>query len=148
MIGSVSVRVKNERVEKNAFKHSYTVECGNRLRVEVRAKDASVSGLRVGRSKFQRSSERKDPFHHDPLFGKKRGSSVPRGGNEKVSCLETPQRGSLLSGISYLSCQDVRDFMGCSQATSRTASEPIGLYGFFFSCLLLQGKAKKVQTFW
>ena len=27
---------------KNAFKHSYTVECGNRLRVGVRAKNASV----------------------------------------------------------------------------------------------------------
>ena len=25
---------------KNAFKHSYTVECGNRLRVGVRAKNA------------------------------------------------------------------------------------------------------------
>ena len=28
---------------KNAFKRSYTVECGNRLRVGVRAKNASVS---------------------------------------------------------------------------------------------------------
>ena len=33
------------RVSKNAFKHSYTVECGNRLRVGVRAKNASVSGF-------------------------------------------------------------------------------------------------------
>ena len=32
------------RVLKNAFKHSCTVECGNRLRVGVRAKNASVSG--------------------------------------------------------------------------------------------------------
>ena len=30
---------------KNAFKHSYTVECGNRLRVGVRAKNASVLGF-------------------------------------------------------------------------------------------------------
>ena len=36
---------KNARVENNAFKHSYTVECGNRLRVGVRAKNASVSGF-------------------------------------------------------------------------------------------------------
>ena len=32
-----SVRFKNARVSQNAFKHSYTVECGNRLRVGVRA---------------------------------------------------------------------------------------------------------------
>ena len=36
---------------QNAFKQSYTVECGNRLRVGVRAKNASVSGLRAGPSK-------------------------------------------------------------------------------------------------
>ena len=30
---------------KNTFKHSYTVECGNRLSVGVRAKNASVSGF-------------------------------------------------------------------------------------------------------
>ena len=30
---------------KYAFKHSYAVECGNRLRVGVRAKNASVSGF-------------------------------------------------------------------------------------------------------
>ena len=45
MVDSVSVRLKNASVSKNAFKHSYTVECGNRLRVEVRAKSASVSGF-------------------------------------------------------------------------------------------------------
>ena len=45
MVDSVSVRFKNARVEKNAFKHSYTVECGSRLRVGVRAKNASVSGF-------------------------------------------------------------------------------------------------------
>ena len=45
MVDSVLVRVKNARVEKNAFKHSYTVECGNRLRVRVRAENASVSGF-------------------------------------------------------------------------------------------------------
>ena len=30
---------------KNAFKHSYTVECANRLRVGVRTKNASVAGF-------------------------------------------------------------------------------------------------------
>ena len=46
MVDSVSVRLKNASVsKKNAFKHSYTVECGNRLRVGVRAKNASVSGF-------------------------------------------------------------------------------------------------------
>ena len=30
---------------KNALKHSYTVECGNRLRVKVRAQNPSVSGF-------------------------------------------------------------------------------------------------------
>ena len=29
---------KNARIEENAFEHSYTVECGNHLRVGVRAK--------------------------------------------------------------------------------------------------------------
>ena len=44
----MSVRFKNTRVEKMLklnFKHSCTVECGNRLRVGVRAKNASVSGF-------------------------------------------------------------------------------------------------------
>ena len=31
----VSVRFKNASMSKNAFKHSYIVECGNRLRVTV-----------------------------------------------------------------------------------------------------------------
>ena len=35
MVDSVSVRFKNTSVSKNAFKHSCTVECGNRLRVGV-----------------------------------------------------------------------------------------------------------------
>ena len=43
--------LKKRACRKNAFKHSYTVECGNRLRVGVRAKNAIVSGLRVGSSK-------------------------------------------------------------------------------------------------
>ena len=43
MEDSVSVRFKNARVDKNA-KHSFSVECGNRLRVGVRAKNAGVSG--------------------------------------------------------------------------------------------------------
>ena len=51
MVDSVSVRLKTLASRKNAFKHSYTVEYGNRLRVGVRAKSASVSGLRVGPSK-------------------------------------------------------------------------------------------------
>ena len=38
--------------KKYAFKRSYTVECGNRLRVGVRAKNAvACRGLRVGPSK-------------------------------------------------------------------------------------------------
>ena len=37
---------------KNAFKHSHTAECGNRLRVEVRAKKLACRGLRVGPSKI------------------------------------------------------------------------------------------------
>ena len=38
MADSVSVRLKNMRVEKNVFfLHSYTVECGNCLRVGMRA---------------------------------------------------------------------------------------------------------------
>ena len=51
MVDSVSVRFKNASVSKKYFKHSYAVECGNRLRVGVRAKNSSVSGLRVGPSK-------------------------------------------------------------------------------------------------
>ena len=47
-----TVLLKRLACRKNAFKHSYTVECGNRLRVGVCAKNAScVSGLRVGLSK-------------------------------------------------------------------------------------------------
>ena len=42
---SVSVSLKTLACRINAFKHSYTVECGNRLRVGVRAKNASVSGF-------------------------------------------------------------------------------------------------------
>ena len=49
MVDSLSVRLKNASVTKNAFKdsfkHSSTVECGNRLRVGVCAKNASVSGF-------------------------------------------------------------------------------------------------------
>ena len=37
---------KNKRAcRKNALKYSYAVECGSRLRVGVRAKNASVSGF-------------------------------------------------------------------------------------------------------
>ena len=36
---------KKRACRKNSFKHSYTVECRNRLRVGVRAKNASVSGF-------------------------------------------------------------------------------------------------------
>ena len=43
--------LKNARVEKMPFKHSYTVECRNRLRVGVRAKTLACRGLRVGPSK-------------------------------------------------------------------------------------------------
>ena len=53
LVDSVSVRFKNAHVsENNAFKHSYIVECGNRLRVGVRAKNAIAAcrGLRVGPS--------------------------------------------------------------------------------------------------
>ena len=46
MVDSVSVGFKNA-CRKNAFKHSYAVECGNRLRVGVRAKKPSVSGVCV-----------------------------------------------------------------------------------------------------
>ena len=45
MVDSVSVRLKKRACRKNAFKHSYAVECGNRLRVGVRAKNASVSAV-------------------------------------------------------------------------------------------------------
>ena len=44
MVERVSVRFKNARVEKMTF-NIRTVECGNRLRVGVRAKNASVSGF-------------------------------------------------------------------------------------------------------
>ena len=40
-VGAFSKRV----CRKDAFKHSYTVECGNCLRVGVRVKNASVSGF-------------------------------------------------------------------------------------------------------
>ena len=51
----MSVRFKNASVSKKVpLKHSYTVECGNRLRVGVGAKNASVSGcLHVGPSKHK-----------------------------------------------------------------------------------------------
>ena len=44
---SVTVRqhVLNTRVSKNAFKQSYTVKCGNRLRAGARAQKASVLGF-------------------------------------------------------------------------------------------------------
>ena len=45
LVDSVSVRFKNARMSKNALKHSYAVECRNRLRVGVRAKNASVTGF-------------------------------------------------------------------------------------------------------
>ena len=46
-VGSMSVRFKHVCDEqKNVFFiHSYTAKCGNRLRVEVHAKNASVSGF-------------------------------------------------------------------------------------------------------
>ena len=37
--------LKKRACRKNALKHSYAVERGNRLRVGVRAKNASVSGF-------------------------------------------------------------------------------------------------------
>ena len=52
MIDSVSLRLKTLAWRKSAFKHWNTVECGNRLRVGVRAKNAvACRGLRVGPSK-------------------------------------------------------------------------------------------------
>ena len=36
---------KKRTCRKNAFTHSYTVECWNHLHVGVRAKNASVSGF-------------------------------------------------------------------------------------------------------
>ena len=46
MVDSVSVRLKNASVSKKMpLNISYAVECGNRLRVEVRAKNAGVSGF-------------------------------------------------------------------------------------------------------
>ena len=46
MVESVSVRFKNVHLEKNAFLNiRIRVECGNHLRVGVRAKSASVSGF-------------------------------------------------------------------------------------------------------
>ena len=45
MVESVSVRLKTLACRKKAFKDSYTVERGNRLRVGVRAKNARVSGF-------------------------------------------------------------------------------------------------------
>ena len=41
----VSAFKKKLACRKYAFKHSYTVECGNRLRVGARAKNAGVSGF-------------------------------------------------------------------------------------------------------
>ena len=40
--------LKKRACRKNAFQHSYTVECGDRLRVGVGAKNASVSGFACG----------------------------------------------------------------------------------------------------
>ena len=45
-IGRQRVGVFYKRAcRKNTSKHSYTVECGNRLRVRVHAKNASVPGF-------------------------------------------------------------------------------------------------------
>ena len=55
MVDSVSVRLKTLACRKNVFKHSYAVECGNRLRVGVRAKTLACRGLRVGPSKLRTS---------------------------------------------------------------------------------------------
>ena len=53
----MSVRFeKTLACRKNPFKHSYTVECGNRLRVGVCAKNAvACRGLCVGPSRFDRT---------------------------------------------------------------------------------------------
>ena len=59
MVDCLSVRFKNARVEKKAFKHSYTVECGNRLRVGVRAKNASVSGFACLSTRSGKPNQRK-----------------------------------------------------------------------------------------
>ena len=46
MVDSVSVRFKKARVEKMLLDiRVYSGKCGNRLRVGVRAKNASVSGF-------------------------------------------------------------------------------------------------------
>ena len=47
MVDSVSVRFKTARVQKKAFKHSYTVECGKRLRVGVRVSKKRPLNIRI-----------------------------------------------------------------------------------------------------
>ena len=49
MVDSVSVRFKNAHVEKVPLNICVQCQCGSRLRVGVRAKNASVSGLFVCR---------------------------------------------------------------------------------------------------
>ena len=82
----MSVRFENAPCRKNDFKDSYTVECGNRLRVGVRASNASVSGVCVsGPSKVvgcRRCSIRADFGEGDGtkhFSVKKKGFSVKRG---------------------------------------------------------------------
>ena len=50
----MSVRFKSARVSKKAFKHSCTVECGNRLHAGVRAKKFSrlAKGLSLPEGAF------------------------------------------------------------------------------------------------
>ena len=47
LLDRVSAHSKTSACRMNALKHSYAVKCGNRLRVGVRSKNASVPGLRV-----------------------------------------------------------------------------------------------------
>ena len=55
-VGALQKRSRVEKMPLN-IRHSYTVECGNRLRVGVRAKNANVSGLLVGPSKLLAESD-------------------------------------------------------------------------------------------
>ena len=110
-VGSVSALA----CRKNAFKHSYTVECGNRLHVGVRAKNASVSGLRVGPSKMSfRICFLSNPSPDNS------GTVVrnsEKGAFEKVHVLKCPNRHLIVclgEVCLKLSCTVQRDTRNCS----------------------------------
>ena len=79
MVESVSVRLKSASMSKNAFKHSYTVECGNRLCVGVHAKNASLSGFACWPFKVKTRVERVEGLQFVEIFQKPLGAHFWRG---------------------------------------------------------------------